>query len=205
MGYVMFSARKQYLTSKINTINAQLTMLSEAQSAMQINQSNATRQRSAASMWDKLMNTYSVVSSAYNAYNKNNNNILGSMLSNMLGGSYGNGYGNNILSNMFGGGYGNNMLGSLMGGMLGNMFGGGNGLGSMLSGVLGCGGAYNAMPLTNDWLQYAPEFMQNSLIENDIDQQKTALETQLKVATKELESVEKAEDAAIQRSTPKYA
>ena len=43
------------------------------------------------------------------------------------------------------------------------------------------------------------------VIESELDQKQKRLETQLNAANKELESVEKAEDAAIGRATPKYA
>ena len=43
------------------------------------------------------------------------------------------------------------------------------------------------------------------VIENDIDMKMKKIETRLKAAQQELQSVEKAEDQAIQRSVPKYA
>lgn len=43
------------------------------------------------------------------------------------------------------------------------------------------------------------------VIENEIDMKQKRIETQLAAANSELQSVEKAEDAAIGRATPKYA
>lgn len=43
------------------------------------------------------------------------------------------------------------------------------------------------------------------LTENAIDMEMKAIETQIKAAQKELESVEKAEDKQIEQSTPKYS
>jgi len=42
-------------------------------------------------------------------------------------------------------------------------------------------------------------------LETDLQSEKLAIDTQLKAAEKELESVEKAEEKGIERSTPKYA
>ena len=42
-------------------------------------------------------------------------------------------------------------------------------------------------------------------LESDLQAEKLAIDTQLKAAEKELESVEKAEEKGIDRSTPKYA
>lgn len=44
-----------------------------------------------------------------------------------------------------------------------------------------------------------------NMIESDVETQKKQLETQLQAATKELEAVEKSEEQAIGRATPKYA
>lgn len=43
-----------------------------------------------------------------------------------------------------------------------------------------------------------------AVIENEIDQERLKVETQLKAAEKELDEVEKAEDKGIERSTAKY-
>ena len=81
-------------------------------------------------------------------------------------------------------------------------------LGGLLDG-LGLGGlfgsSYSSPVISNDWQQLFWPYAQMSMIDDDIECQKKQLETQLQVATKELEAVEKAEESAIGRATPKYA
>ncbi len=76
------------------------------------------------------------------------------------------------------------------------------GMGNM-GGLFGNG--MNSPVIGDDFMQYFWPLAQASMIENDLETQKKQLETQLQVATKELEAVEKAEEQAIGRATPKYA
>ena len=132
----------------------------------------------------RLMNASNNWNSIMNMWNNlsqiGNGNYAG-YLSNMMGGC--GGYGN-MMS-----GCGNSMLGNFMGGLMGGLF----------------GNSYSSPIIDNNWQQLFWPYAQMSMIDDDIECQKKQLETQLKVAEKELEAVEKAEESAIGRATPKYA
>ena len=66
-------------------------------------------------------------------------------------------------------------------------------------------GGYNFNFMNESFLPLFGQYATVSMVEDDIETQKKQLETQLQVATKELEAVEKAEEQAIGRATPKYA
>ena len=73
-----------------------------------------------------------------------------------------------------------------------------------MGGLFGSGYSSPAIN-NNDWQQLFWPYAQMAMMDDDIECQKKQLETQLQVATKELEAVEKAEESAIGRATPKYA
>ena len=95
-----------------------------------------------------------------------------------------------------------NYLASMMGGGCSGLSGC-NGLMNSMGGLFGS--SYSSPMIGSDWSQLFWPYAQASMIEDDIETQKKQLETQLQVATKELEAVEKAEESAIGRATPKYA
>ncbi len=75
------------------------------------------------------------------------------------------------------------------------------GITNMMSGQ----GGYNFNFTGESFLPLFGQYATVAMVEDDIEAQKKQLETQLQVATKELEAVEKAEEQAIGRATPKYA
>lgn len=186
MGYALLSARKILLTSRINSLNFQIMCLGEQMQANANTLSNMQRLMNASNNWNSIMNMWNNLSQI------GNGNYAG-YLSNMMGGC--NGYGNmlgsygNMMGNSGCGSCGSSMLSGLMGGLMGGLF----------------GNSYSSPIIDNNWQQLFWPYAQMSMIDDDIECQKKQLETQLKVAEKELEAVEKAEESAIGRATPKYA
>lgn len=71
--------------------------------------------------------------------------------------------------------------------------------------IRGCGNCQSFANFGSDFLDMFGQYATANLISSDISMQKQQIETQLKVATEELQKVEEAEDKAIKRSAPKYA
>ena len=80
---------------------------------------------------------------------------------------------------------------------------------SLAQGVLSgnCNGSttYVSPAYQNDFMNIYDKYSQAYIVEKDIDMQIAQLQTQLKAAEKELESVEQGIEGSIKRDTPKYA
>ena len=180
MGYALMSARKISLTSKINRLNFQIMCLSQAMEANACKMQNLERLMNAQTNWNTIMQSYGLLGQVMN------NGNLSQYLTNSMGG-----------------------CGNILGSGLNNLLGGcSSGLGSLIGGMMGglFGNSYSSpMINTGNFMDLFWPYAQTSMIDDDIECQKKQLETQLQVATKELEAVEKAEESAIGRATPKYA
>ena len=139
-------------------------------------------------MYNNIMNMGNLMSSIMGGSGCSKTNSMNALAA-LLGGN-----GCNMLS---GCGSSNGLEAAIMNYLMCN-----SGMGNMFGGLFG---NYTAMGYDNDFMQYFGPYAQTAMIENDIETQKKQLETQLQVAQKELESVEKAEEQAIGRATPKYA
>ena len=175
MGYALMSARKVMLTSKINRLNFQLTCISQAYDAMASKMGNLQRLMNAYTNWNSTMQQANLLQMV------GNNGNLQQVFANMIGGGCSGS---------------NNYLSSLCGGNSGMM--------GLLSGLFGSG--YSAPTMGDEtFMKMFWPYAQCQMIEDDLDAQKNMIQTQLKAAEEELKNVEQGEDAAIKRSTPKYA
>ena len=220
MSRVFFARNIQYYKAKIARENRQLEDLQEALTTEQLNQGNKQRINNflkSANQWaiNQMLGLGNNMfnGSLWNIGGMNNNfmNLMNGSMSAYGGGNTG--LYNSVLGSYTGGYGGNGFFGGI-GNLLGNM---GNGLMNGVGGFLGglgqlCGlspnfmnDLYSALPINNEYNDMYNDGFLSDMKTNDIEQQITMLNSQIKADTKQLENLEKAEDKAIERGMGKFA
>lgn len=174
MGYVMMSARKVYLTGKINEYNFQLEMLSKQKHELLAYAESISDGRLSLGEMAGMPLALRGMALQYAMCGQNPAFQMACQEGNMFAQNF---------------------------------------MASQAQNPCGCGGDPEA--ITRYFVDQAlkarlseckkAEEARLHVIENDIDMKMKKIETRLKAAQTELQSVEKAEDQAIQRSVPKYA
>ena len=197
MSRVFFARQIQYYKAKISRENRQLSVLQEALSSEQANASNKQRQ------WNQMNHLFDW------AIGKR---LMEAGVNPLGSGSYGN---NNILSQLLGNNsscsdllslFTNGNISQYMNGLTGSDSSG------LLSSLLGGSGfddlkqsMYQAFASRNDYQDLYDDNAISEMMCDDLEQQITAVNSQIKADTQELKAYEEGEKEAISRSASKYA
>ena len=179
--YAIFTARKLMLTSRINQINLKLMQISQKQQDLAAYSSNIA---------DGMITPEEAANSPASLFQRQN------------------AYMNTTVSNAWNQ---SNAATQQYLAQYNAMNGGTNGQVSKTIDPTGTTSNVNQSMLQSAYFQQAMkaaaqnESKKVSALDNELDEQRLSLETQLKAAQAELENVEKAEDNGIKQSAPKYS
>ena len=183
MGVAIFAARKIALLNSISNLEMMRMQISSQTQALSDQACNLTMQQS------NVQISALQYSGTSNNSSGGGGNIFGQLLPSIGGG----------LGTLFGGPAGG-QVGSSIGSIFSSIFGGG---GSSSSGSSNCSDP-NMIAMQQENIRIQQQIMLIQQQEKRLEATAKQLETQLGLKNREYESVEKAEEAAIKKSAPKY-